>query len=175
MRADPYLRDGSYRPDPIFCACLPVRKDGLMLRCLTEDHRLFSRVESRVWTIPRGYTFDGASIPWWARFRISADGPWLWAALLHDWLCNVGEDKDQATRAFADKLREAQDLGITEARRLTMTAAVHVGSGGAFRRAEGDWSVSFRDPRTSALVDPPFPRRAAFRNGSRGPQPWSPT
>lgn len=70
----------------------------------------FRRGEHAV-TVPAGFDFDGASIPrwfWWIP-GFAPIGLHLWAALLHDWLCEHPEILPRviADALFADLLLES--------------------------------------------------------------------
>ena len=38
--------------------------------------------------VPKGYKSDMASVPWVARRVFPQDGPWSYAAIVHDWFCS---------------------------------------------------------------------------------------
>lgn len=61
-------------------------------------------------TVPENFVFDGASIPrwlWWIP-GFAPLGKHIWAALLHDWLCELSRaHPDQMDRAIADGIFEA--------------------------------------------------------------------
>lgn len=47
------------------------------------------RVFGEVITVPVGFRSDGASIPWWMRWRFESWGRCAIAALIHDWLLSL--------------------------------------------------------------------------------------
>ena len=74
--------------------------------------------------IPKGFEFDGASVPrilWWL---FPPAGRYMVAALLHDYLLN----QSSVSRAFADALflLAMKKLGVTLWRRFIMYGAVRM-------------------------------------------------
>ncbi len=67
-----------------------VKRDELEAKCyITQSRVVFSRGKHRI-EIPKGYAFDGASVPhiFWGFRGFSPIGRHLWAALCHDWICD---------------------------------------------------------------------------------------
>jgi hypothetical protein len=96
----------------------------------------------------------------------SAYGP---AAILHDWLCAVGEPhkRKDADDLFRDAMR---DLGVPTLRRNLMHRAVRAGGKAGYGHPR-EWS--FCDPKrngqpynTIPLPDPPRPASAVVRTGA---------
>ena len=96
-------------------------------------------------TVPAGATTDFASVPRFAWSIIPPDGPWLKAAVIHDWLyrtrgtCALGGEVYRTrpapyTRAEADRIfKEAMEvLGVPAWKRAVIYAAVRVGGRNAF-------------------------------------------
>ncbi|MFG1422518.1 DUF1353 domain-containing protein [Roseixanthobacter liquoris] len=98
-------------------------------------------------TVPKGFVTDLASIPRWAWIILPPDGPWVKAAIIHDFLYateGTGPWKGHAsgnsraapyTRAEADGiLREAmENRGVDPVRRAIIWAAVRVGGAGGWK------------------------------------------
>lgn len=58
-------------------------------------------------TVPKGFLFDGPSIPWWARtvFKTS-DGRWWLASAIHDYLLSIKNfSRVTAAAEFANALQ----------------------------------------------------------------------
>lgn len=90
-----------------------LKRENYIVECAIR----FSRGKHAI-EIPAGYVFDGASIPriFWGMKGFSPVGQKLWAALIHDWLC------DEAARFAVDmeKLKPA----LAEAKSLSERAAI---------------------------------------------------
>ena len=74
--------------------------------------------------IPEGYTFDGASIPWWcwSALRVHPlSNRVLIAALVHDYLYEIRCNRKQADKLFMDLLIGA---GMTEQKAKLFWSAV---------------------------------------------------
>lgn len=54
-------------------------------------------IRSTVVTVPAGFVYDGASLPWWSRPVLGPDERWECAGLCHDWCY-----RRQAQRAASD-------------------------------------------------------------------------
>lgn len=105
-------------------------------------------VESRRWrlvapmtwrniTVPAGFETDLASIPRIARVFFSTDGPFLPAAIVHDWLYVAREvNGHPIDRAFADYqfLEGMRDLGVSRFARTVVYRAVRLGGGAIWAR-----------------------------------------
>ena len=73
----------------------------------------------RVITAPRGFITDLTSVPWWSRSFVGRVGPWLEAAIVHDWLYVAWQVLEIAPterdRDFADRVMlaamEAAEVG----------------------------------------------------------------
>ncbi|HEX2815974.1 MAG TPA: DUF1353 domain-containing protein [Phenylobacterium sp.] len=97
-------------------------------------------------TVPPGFVTDLASIPRWAWSVLPPDGPWVKAAVIHDFLYQTkgtgvwkghpsGNSRPQPyTRAESDGiLREAmEDRGVGPTARNIIWAAVRVGGSGGW-------------------------------------------
>lgn len=87
--------------------------------------------------VPKGFVYDGASIPWWAYWFILPDGLDREGALIHDW-CYVNQGILKYTVVTKDEsdllLRDAciKD-GVTEGKSNTVYKAVHWFGGPAWR------------------------------------------
>jgi len=110
-------------------------------------------------TVPAGFVTDLASIPRWAWVLLPPDGPWVKAAIIHDFLYATGGDgvwkrhspgitrAEPYTRAEADKiLRQAMhNRGVDVVRRNIIWAAVRVGGWAGWGKGE--------DKRPSTAAD----------------------
>ena len=97
-------------------------------------------------TVPAGFVTDLASIPRWAWTVLPPDGPWVKAAVIHDFLYQTqgdgkwkghpsGNSRPEAyTRAEADGiLRDAmEDRGVGPLARNIIWAAVRIGGSGGW-------------------------------------------
>ncbi len=76
--------------------------------------------------VPKGYAFDGASIPrmFWTLVGQPTDGLSLRAACIHDWMCDQAET--YAMRRLGDTLflHVMEDSGVSKLRRLILYLAV---------------------------------------------------
>lgn len=119
-----------------------------------EDYTVEIRVDGAVWgiTVPRGLITDLTSVPAPLRIIASRVGPWLEAAIVHDYLYIAWQDVPGLTprdrdRAFADlvmlRTMEAAKVGVVK-RRL-IYAAVRAFGGFAFRRKSDDRYVTLPD------------------------------
>ncbi len=81
--------------------------------------------------VPKGFVTDLASVPRFAAGIIPPDGPWVMAAIIHDYLYATQGLAGVFTRSQADDIfREAmKDLGVNKVRRNVIYAAVRVGGG----------------------------------------------
>lgn len=103
-----------YRSTPRF-------RNGLRLYEVTAPLALV-RPCGRVVTVPAGFVTDLTTVPAFARGLLAPDGPWVEAAIVHDWLISLG-DRHHADLVF----REALDaLGIVPWRARSMHAAVRL-------------------------------------------------
>lgn len=64
----------------------PVDEQGTYI--LRDDYRFALRINGClfVFDINKGFSYDGASVPSWARWLIERDGVHRESALVHDWL-----------------------------------------------------------------------------------------
>ncbi|SPJ24977.1 DUF1353 domain-containing protein [Palleronia abyssalis] len=94
--------------------------------------------ERRLLTVPRGLITDLTSVPAILRWYVGRVGPWLEAAIVHDWLYVawqvVDRAPDEADRAFADRLMLAamRAAGIGPIRRNAIYGAVRLFGRGAY-------------------------------------------
>lgn len=98
-------------------------------------------------TVPAGFVTDLASIPRWAWILLPPDGPWVKAAIIHDFLYSTGGSgiwKSHPTsidpaRAYDRKeadqiLREAmENRGVGAFKRNVIYLAVRIGGAGGWR------------------------------------------
>ena len=92
-------------------------------------------------TAPRGLITDLTSVPWLFRFFVGRVGPWLEAAILHDYLYVAWElvpDKEptERDRLFADRvmLLAMEAARVGSLRRNLIYGALRLFGGRAFRR-----------------------------------------
>ena len=71
--------------------------------------------------VPAGFVSDFASVPWWARWLLPADGPWTPAAVVHDYLCVLGFNGILTDAIFRAAM---EDCGVSLRARLVMYYAV---------------------------------------------------
>lgn len=97
-------------------------------------------------TVPAGFVTDLASIPRWCWMLLPPDGPWVKAAIVHDFLYATsgegrwkrrvdGRTRDLAySRAEADQVfREAlENRGVDRVRRTILWLAVRIGGAGGW-------------------------------------------
>jgi hypothetical protein len=116
-----------------------------------------------LYAVPAGYVTDFASIPGWARAWTPPFGAWAEAAVIHDWLHDIGAP---GRRREVDAIfREAlQDMQVSRFRRTVMHLAVRAGGGDAYREAgKRDpevWRTHFVDRQGEPLPQPPFEQPA---------------
>lgn len=108
--------------------------------------------------VPKGFLFDGASIPKWAQWLIGKPmGKYALSALLHDWLYAsrvLGDNKygrTQADRIFSECLRAQRISGW---RRRAMYSAVR--AGGSYAYHETDERVECQSLMDSYISYNPF-------------------
>jgi hypothetical protein len=89
---------------------------------------------SAVIVVPRGFVFDGASVPLPLRAFVPAAHPdYIQAAALHDWMLADEHPRDEADRVFAEALAV---LGMPAFWRGAMYAGVRLGAAWAWLRGE---------------------------------------
>ena len=87
--------------------------------------------------IPKGYCFDGASVPrfFWRIIGSNTDNQFLLAALVHDILCEnhsyIDNDREFSTRVFHLLLKES---GVKPLKRFLMKHSVNI-----FQMYFGNW------------------------------------
>ena len=112
--------------------------------CKTKlDVKLFDHVKSKSYgfTIPKGYCYDGASIPrmFWRLIGSNTDNEFLIPALIHDVLCEnhnyVDNDREFSTKVF-DALLQVSDVG--KFKRFLMRNSVNI-----FQTLCCDWGLEW--------------------------------
>lgn len=73
--------------------------------------------------VPTGFVTDGASIPWFMRWRFSPTGKGFGAAIVHDYCITLTGDWGKANKEFDAELR---NLEVAALDRILMVAAVKV-------------------------------------------------
>ena len=111
--------------------------------------------------VPRGLITDLTSVPWFGRIFVSRVGPWLEAAMVHDYLYIAWQDVPdrrprEADRRFADEvfLLAMEHSEVSWWRRMLIYTMVRWFGGGPFRRR--------RSERYADLDDPALKGRLAF-------------
>lgn len=107
--------------------------------------RLIDNVKQRTYQfeIPKGYCFDGASIPrfFWRIIGAPTDNEFLVAALVHDVLCEnhqyIMNDREFSTLAF-DSLLKVSEVG--KFKRFLMRTSVNV-----FQALFCDWGLQWKE------------------------------
>jgi hypothetical protein len=88
------------RGRPVYRLTKPVK-----WRCVLNDVTIRVRV-------PLGYETDLASIPWPISRLLSPGGPWAYAAVIHDWLCDCdGVERAVADAIFWQVMGESPEIG----------------------------------------------------------------
>ena len=138
-----------------------TRRAGRREAVLSEPWFYCSRVTDNLYAVPAGYVTDFASVPPFAKLLFPEFGTSAEAAVIHDWLYDVGAHggEAEADRIFREAL---DDQEVSQPRKSLMHAAVRVGGGPAYRRAEQrveeDWKAHFVDRFGRQLPEPPFPQ-----------------
>ena len=92
---------------------------------------LYDKEKSRKYNfiIPKGYCFDGASVPrfFWRIIGSNTDNKFLVAALIHDYMCEhhdcVGYDREFSTKVFNELLKVS---GVGKVKRFFMKNSVDI-------------------------------------------------
>jgi hypothetical protein len=107
----------------------------------------------RAITVPAGLLTDLTSVPGPFRPFVDRVGPWLEAAILHDYLYIAWQDVPgrgprEDDRRFADDMMLAamREAGVGEVRAWIIHRAVRLFGARAFARTEGERYVSLDDP-----------------------------
>ena len=107
------------------------------------DVKLFDHVKERSYgfTIPKGYCYDGASIPriFWRLIGSPTDNQFLIPALIHDVLCEHHEyimnDREFSTAVFNALLEESE---VGKVKRFIMKNTVDI-----FQKFFCDWGIDW--------------------------------
>lgn len=112
--------------------------------CKTKlDVKLFDHIKEKSYgfTIPKGYCYDGASIPrmFWRLIGAPTDNEFLIPALIHDVLCEnhryVDNDREFSTEVF-NALLEVSEVG--KFKRILMKNSVNI-----FQKLFCDWGLEY--------------------------------
>jgi len=115
--------------------------------------------------VPFGFITDLTSVPWFFRLFVSRAGPWLEAAVVHDYLYVAWSEIEGATprdqdRKFADDIMfaamTAAEVGTL--RKWSIYLAVRAFGGWTFKNAGGCYFGDQTDPRLVYLAN--VPKRA---------------
>lgn len=74
-------------------------------------------------TVPTGFITDGASIPWFLRWRFSPTGRYFGAAIIHDYILVKASDWKYANKEFE---LEMEALKVSKFEKATMVSAVKI-------------------------------------------------
>lgn len=146
-----------------------IRPPALLLGRMTDDgdyvvhhdYDISLKVDGdvRVITVPRGLITDLTSVPVLLRGIVGRVGPWLEAAIVHDylyvaWQFVPGKTARERDRAFADlvMLRAMEAARIDPMRRSLIYAAVRLFGGRAYRRRRARLLADLTD----AVFDTPI-------------------
>ncbi|MEJ6399405.1 DUF1353 domain-containing protein [Yoonia sp. 208BN28-4] len=103
--------------------------------------------------VPAGMITDLTSVPWGFRLLVGRVGPWLEAAIVHDylylaWADVPGRGNRQADRAFADLLMRVamEKARVSLWRRWAIYLALRAFGAGAYGRTSDQRFVDLHDP-----------------------------
>ncbi|WP_140985717.1 DUF1353 domain-containing protein [Asticcacaulis tiandongensis] len=85
----PVVTPSSLSPQPVLL--FDVNKNGRRLYTLNDEFPYCDKATGKVVVVPKWFRTDFASVPWFAQFAVSSDGPTIRAAIIHDWLYAIGE------------------------------------------------------------------------------------
>ena len=160
-------------PRPLVVAILDSQdeREGRTTAVVTEPFVYDHLASAAEVAVPGGFVTDFASIPAVARGLFPPFGRHAKAAVLHDWLYQVGEPhmKAFADRVFLDAMAE---LKVSVWRRYAMFFAVKIGGGGGYRKEHTTWRLGFRDWHTGDAASPPGDRTAFY--SAKWPKPPRP-
>ncbi len=114
-----------------------------------------------LYVVPAGYVTDFASVPWPATVFYPPFGDWVEAAVIHDWLYDVGQtgERSNVDHIFREAVAEQTGSGLTP---TLMYWCVRAGGRDAYERAGrrelSEWKSHFLDRRGQPLTSPPFPQ-----------------
>lgn len=135
---------------------------------LSEDWLYCSPIDHALFVVPEGYVTDFASVPWYGRMFFPQFGQWAEAAVVHDWLYDVGEPEQ---RLYADRVfkRAIEEQTGGKVASTLMFLAVRFGGARAYKKAglrvEGEWADHFAERTGETMAAPPLaqPVKAAWR------------
>ena len=109
---------------------LHPKNDGIMQ---LQNNVLYIDFNNDTYLIPRGFETDGASIPkvFWSIIGSPFKGQYLYAALIHDYLCKMGVDgTPKASRKVTNKIfyNCMRYYGVGRCKAKMMYWAVKVGA-----------------------------------------------
>lgn len=108
----------------------------IALEVMVDDKK---KSEIYSFTIPKGYCFDGASVPrlFWRVIGSNTDNKFLVAAMVHDYMCEhhdcINYDRALSTQIF-DSLLKVSDIG--NLKRFFMKNSVDI-----FQKCFCDWRI----------------------------------
>lgn len=134
----------------------PAIKKGRSLWGLQRDLTYRPGQGDDLITVPAGFVTDLASIPRWGWVLLPPDGPWVKAAIVHDFLyatsgtgawkrrSNGRTRAEPYTRAEADDVFKEglENRGVDRLRRLIIWTAVRLGGGRGWGRDDSRQPVS---------------------------------
>ena len=151
-------------PRPLVVAILDgaEEKEGRTTAIVTQGFAYTHPASEAEIIVPDGYVTDFASIPALARAVFPPFGRHAKAAVLHDWLYLVGEERkrDYADRVFIDAMAE---LGVSWTRRSFMYRSVRMAGETAYGREHKGWGSSFGDWKTGERAAHQLPRETYYQ------------
>ena len=110
-------------------------------------------------TVPTGFITDLTSVPWVFRWFVSRAGPWLEAAVVHDYLYIAWQDLDvqgarKVDRRFADRIMFAAmtRAKVGRIRKWAIYLGVRIGGGWTYEQTNSLNFADLDDPRLIYLA-----------------------
>ncbi len=125
--------------------------------------------QAGIWTpliVPQGLITDLTSVPRLFRFLVGRVGPWLEAAIVHDYLYIAWQDVPgrgaaEQDRRFADQIMRAamQAAKVGPLRVWAIFTAVRIFGGSGYRKGAADRFIDMCDPEVTVQLQPPAKAR----------------
>lgn len=116
--------DGSYFVTEALYTKRPI---GAERFCVSKPLTFYSASLGMEITVPVGFETDFASIPWFAQSLIQVNDKHIHAAVIHDLLCEKGEEFGLTQKQADQVFLEAMDcLGVRWTQRKVMYASVRM-------------------------------------------------
>lgn len=87
---------------------------------LVSDDLIYRSHDGRVFVVPAGFVSDLASVPRLPFVYLAFAGFALRASVLHDWLCRLGHDRQDADNLFEEAMRLSPCIGGWRASLMAM-------------------------------------------------------